>query len=314
MANIINLYKKIGTKDYKKIGLDVKGPFLSYDYEGKEIAIDTTNYGEIVISDIDSSWAPDSNNLKVKLEVKIDKPSDLFGPFGITNFMNTIGFGVHVFSNEAKFQYSENVGSIKLYSDQKNWTLIKEFPQGSLRGKVHFHLFMYLEKAVKKSPDQAELAGMILTENNLAEFVISVDGEGSSFPIGEYEEVGGPLWKLETYFTEPDTDIFNYDNVRVLFNTKHPVFLKVKEEKQKVSQCLMQEVMVEAMAMIINKVLFSGDIDYEHLDEAAPGSVLAAVQYWLDTFSVDRSDVISVLNSLRASISQMNLTGGNKDD
>lgn len=303
MASIINLYKKIDAAKVREIGLRVSPPNLSYRYEGEAISIDIPKTNEILISDLDSNWSPDLNELKVEISVQIEKPILLFGANGVTDYKNKIGFGAHVYSSEGKFQYSQNLGTISYQNQENFWLLTKTFPPGSLRGKVFFHLFLYLQEVHQVQKHQANLAGMKLSESNLCEFSISVDGEGSTFPIGEYEEKGGPLWKMETYFTEPDTDLFNYDNIRILFNTKHPVFAQVKEEKTKVSKTLMQEIMIEAMAMIINKVYFEGDILAQDIDdEPAPGTVLAAVQYWKSTFDVDISNTISVMNSLRVAM------------
>ena len=61
-----------------------------------------------------------------------------------------------------------------------------------------------------------------------------MDGVGSSFPITEFEDKEGPLWKIEKLIS-PDEDTLDASNVSIAFNIKHPSVFRSKKETRKIN-------------------------------------------------------------------------------
>jgi len=104
--NTFNLFKQIDEELEEKIGLNISDYFLNYDtdIEKKEILNSVEPNTIQIMSDLDSSWTADYDNLTIKQTIKIENPSYLFGPDGVTLEKNKLGIGVHVHSRTSMFQ------------------------------------------------------------------------------------------------------------------------------------------------------------------------------------------------------------------
>ena len=78
--NTFNLFKQIDEELEEKIGLNISDYFLNYDtdVEKKEILNSVEPNTIQIMSDLDSSWTADYDNLTIKQTIKIENPSYLF--------------------------------------------------------------------------------------------------------------------------------------------------------------------------------------------------------------------------------------------
>lgn len=150
---------------------------------------------------------------------------------------------------------------------------------------------------------------MILTEEDIYNLTIIVDGEGSAFPISEFNEKNGPLWKLDKNWTDALEDTFDSSNVNLSLNIGHPLFAQIKDGKTRGNRILMGDIMIQSMAMIIQQVLLIEERNIDELDEASTTSILAVVKYWTQTFELDTSSLFSIMNSLRGKL-ERDMMGG----
>lgn len=64
----------------------------------------------------------------------------------------------------------------------------------------------------------------------------------------------------------------------------------------------MGDIMIQAMAMIIQQVILVEEKSLTEVDESSTSSILAVVNYWVTTFEVDTTSLFSIMNSLRTNL------------
>lgn len=301
-SNQINLYRKASEDMFEDAGFGFKSPQFSYyeDNEKKIIdEIDQDDDVKIFINKYDSNWTPEEHNLTIKQKFYIENPSLFFGETGIVAKDNHIGIGVHMFSQKSFFQETRDFGTISFSEELMEYEFQIDFPLKSLRGEVNFEYFIYLKEKNSLINGQAKTIGLRLCEENIHEFSFVVDGDGSAFPILDFSEKEGPLWKIEKNWVDASDDIFDGSNVYIALNTQHYLFKRVKANTTWGSKALMGEIILQSLSMIINEVVNVEKHDLTSTD-IMPGTILMAVKYWVETFEVHTESIYSITNSLRA--------------
>lgn len=310
-TNQISLYRKIDSKIIEEAGLEIGIPQYFYSTaEGlKEIEVGEEFENVLTINEFDTEWSPNENDLIVKQKFTFYNPSILFGDEGVTSIDNKIGIAVHIHSKTSSNQKKINFGTI--INTQKKIIVHFEhyFPKDSLRGNIEMDFFLYLQDNLETRPYHANQIGMRLSEEDLYSLTIVVDGEGSSFPITEFNDKNGPLWILEKNWVDASEDIFDSSNVYLSLNIAHPLFEQIKGGKTKASRALMGDIMVQAMSMLIQQVLIIEENTLDIVDEFTSNSILAVVKYWVTTFEVDTTSLFTIMNSLRTKLDQEMLGG-----
>lgn len=301
VTNQISLFKKIDNQLLEKVGYSLEKPIISYlDDTDLEKNILCEHEDRIVLmTELDSLWSPINHNLKVEQVIKITNPSYFFGESGVTSSENKIGFAAHIHSTTSNFQKVINFGSLEYTEKPTDVSFEYNFPKSSIRGVIYIDFLIYLKDYQSGGAFQTDIVGMKLNEGDIGNIIIYVDGDGSIFPITEFEEKDGPLWILEKNWIEPNLDTFDVSNINLSLNIAHPLFAQLKEGKNRVNKRFMGDIIVQAMAYIINDVLFNDGYTVEDFEDAEPNSILAAVAYWITTFEIDISSAFSVSNSLR---------------
>lgn len=309
-TNQVYLYWKIDQEMLHEAGLDIRPQFLYTLNEGmKEIQIDSEFNDILAVNEFDTEWSPVENDLIVRLFFTIHNPSVFYGEKGVTMDANKIGMAAHLHSRASGFQKEIKIGYINKSDEKAEIHFEHRFPQNSLRGTVEIDFFLYLESLVDSRPYHANKAGMRLTAQDLYNLTIVVDGEGSLFPISEFGDKNGPLWFLEKNWAEAGVDTFDSSSVSLFLNIEHPLFEQVKSGKTRASRALMNEIMIQAMSLIIQQVLTIEKNNLDDAEESSPNSILAVVNYWVSTFEVDTSSLFSITNSLRRNL-ERKLMGG----
>ena len=228
----------------------------------------------------------------------------MFGVDGITLEQNKLGIGVHIHSKTSMFQETISKAEVCKSEVPQSFDIVCSFPKGKLRGKVYIETFFYIKELKKTFPTHADLEGMRVSQKNISELVLIIDGDGSMFPIGEFEDKNGPLWKLKLGNFNASEDLFSYDNISILLNTAHSLFRQLNERKTALSRGLMMEIVSQAMTLIINKVMEERE-EAEIDTDISDGTILSMVDYWISVFDVDTSDTVHISNSLRIALEQI---------
>ncbi|WP_413367297.1 hypothetical protein [Lysinibacillus sp. 3P01SB] len=316
IVNEIALYNKIDEEMAEQAGLRIEEPVLFYKDNGEEriIPLGDSFEGLVQINEFDTMWSPNEHNLEIKQRFIIENPHILFGCDGVTMEGNKIGIAVHIHSKSSNFQRTIQAGEIVNIEKSQVIDFYYEFPVSTIRGIIELDFFMYLKESSTQHPLHASKAGMILSKGNISSLIIVVDGEGSTFPITEFDDKNGPLWKLDINWVEANIDAFNSSNVTLSLNTAHPLFEQIKSGKMPISRAMMGDILVQAMAMIIQQVVIVEKNSIEESEEIMPGSILSAVQYWVSTFEVDTSSLFTITNTLREHWDRQMIQGGSQDD
>lgn len=299
-SNQINIYRKASEKMFEDAGFGFEPPQFSYndDSEVKVISEIEEDDTKILINKYDSNWTPEEHNLILKQKFYISKPDLLFGDNGILARDNSIGIGVHISSQKSFFQETREFGTINFSEELMEFEFKADFPLKSLRGEIHFEYFIYLKQKKSLISGQAKTIGLKLCEGNIHEMSIVIDGDGSVFPILDFAEKDGPLWKIEKNWVDASDDIFDASNVYIALNTKHYLFDRIKANKTWGSKALMGEIILQSLTMIINEVVNVESHDLTSAD-IIPGTILMAVKYWVETFEIQTESIYSISNSLR---------------
>ncbi|HFH9921126.1 TPA: hypothetical protein ACGO9B_001492 [Streptococcus suis] len=304
--NTFSLFKQIDRKLYEEIGIEVEDYRISYYSEGEEIDFDmgVQPFSTVVMSELSTDWMPENNDLVISQKIKFKNPEILFGVDGVTLEENTLGIGMHIHSRTAMFQQTISKAEIR-FDDLKNeYYVSHHFDSSVLRGKVNIETFIYTKEINKIYPKHAEIQGMKVSQGNLSELSLVIDGTGSVFPIGEFSEENGPLWKMEFGNFDATVDMMSFDNLRLLLNNKHRLFNQIKDGKTPISRGLMTEIMSQAMTLIISKVVEENTEELLTNEVLEDGTIISAVKYWITTFEIKTDSLIDISNSIRVKLEQ----------
>ncbi|HEM3695720.1 TPA: hypothetical protein U1D08_001064 [Streptococcus suis] len=256
------------------------------------------------MSELSTDWMPENNDLVISQKIKFKNPEILFGVDGVTLEENTLGIGMHIHSRTAMFQQTISKAEIR-FDDLKNeYYVSHHFDSSVLRGKVNIETFIYTKEINKIYPKHAEIQGMKVSQGNLSELSLVIDGTGSVFPIGEFSEENGPLWKMEFGNFDATVDMMSFDNLRLLLNNKHRLFNQIKDGKTPISRGLMAEIMSQAMTLIISKVVEENTEELLTNEVLEDGTIISAVKYWITTFEIKTDSLIDISNSIRVKLEQ----------
>lgn len=299
--NQVELYRKINSEKAKEAKIDFYPLELSYERNDVNVSIDLSAIEDtdIAINKFDSMWCPHVNELKIKQELIIGNPKALFGENGVTCEENQIGYAVHIHSKDSYFQVIKEIGSIS-FEDKEGLKLTFEeyFESDFLRGIINLDFFLYLKEVQKTKPYFASKKGMKLTSEDLNSYRIIVDGSGPSFPITDFSEKDGQLWKVNKNWIDASEDSFDSSNVSLMINKEHPLHRKLLGDGNKSYNSLLVTLVLQVMAMIIDDVINKEQYNPEDDGEIVEGTILAAVEYWIKTYEIQTHDIFTIQNSL----------------
>lgn len=299
-SNTLSLYRKITKKIIKLAGIKNNLPQLFYtDLEEKTLQIKMT---DSVIEIDDGNWSPTDNNLIYQQEFIIEHPNELFGKAKVTDCSNKIGMAAHIYSKNSLFQETITL-PVDIVNDTERvkFDFRHTFKPGSLRGCLCIDFFMYLKELNSRQSFQADRIGMILCQEDLYKARIVIDGEGVMFPIIEYKDSNGPLWTIERNWHDPSVDEFDVTNVRIKLNTANPLSKQVFNSNGRMANEIMSTIMVQSIAMITYETILDMQRYYGGMNkvEAMEGSILEVVNTWIIEYSIDTSNMMTIVDSLQ---------------
>lgn len=305
--NQISLYKKIDNELLKRAEFEMFDLRITYKHltETKEIDLSKIENEVVYINELDSYWDPTNHNLNINFYYQIPNKEVFFGRNSITNDHNKIGLAAKIYSKGSNFQKVHKIIEFSKYDYpilSKEYNI--EFNQSTLRDSLNIELFFYLAEVNETQFGQAKEVGMILNEVPVYLLSIFVDGDGALFPITEFSDPKGPFWKLEKSWVSPEEDTFDSSNIRLAINIEHELFEQVNSGRLKTSQKLMNDIITQAMSMIIQDVLIVQNANLSEAEDSVENSILRIVKYWVETFDIETDSIFSITNSLNRNIEQ----------
>ncbi|SIT87329.1 hypothetical protein [Edaphobacillus lindanitolerans] len=309
MQNTIQLYRSLNEKVLKRIGFQedhVSFFYTAEEGEEKEFFLaeeEDSKPDVFLVNDKEGIWDPNTHNLKVRQTVSIENPIFLFGNGGVAAMDSRLGIALSWQSRSSARRGIRPVLSFDADSISPiNVDLGINFESNLLRGTVEIDTVIYLQRAGSgNAPGYATKPGTIL--GVLDSKTLHIDGEGSEFPIVEVEDPAMPLWWVECNWTDPMTEPFNQENIRIYLNLKHR-FTKELNLKGGIGQSpLLLEILASSFQIIIERLKQGEDwTDIMTGQGFEKGSIGEAIFYFTNTFEWDTSSPEKLAKSIRADL------------
>lgn len=251
---------------------------------------------EVRVHEKSEDWTPEEHNLEIRCTLNINDSSTFFGVERLTHFNNKLSLVCQIQSPSSSFQYSQIIGDINYPSTSLPINI--GFPANTLRGMVMMNFFVYLKENNEEGNFQASKVGLYLHDTPLFSIRAYVDGDGSMFPMSEFEDPNGPLWKLTLNWIDASTEMFDISTVNLSLNTKHDLFKEIKKTTSRYAKRLLIDMMIHTLSMVIQQAVIVEENAIDSKD-FIPGSILEVVDYWISTYEVDTTNIASVHNSIR---------------
>ena len=231
--------------------------FFYRDEDGlKQVLNQSEDYEyKTLLSNDDDSWDYVEKGFGLSGNVILGCPSSLFGPTQLVNGDAELGIALQWLSKQSSQRGVIPVATIT--SKTPNDVIIPidyYFQKDKLFGEVHISLIVYLKKASRNGMrGQAQLPGTIL--GKLVEWVIILDGSGSTFPIVIVNEPDKPLWYVDFNYSEPLVEPFDKEYIAIYLNKAHAAYPSIQNPKTKLDQALYVEFLAGALQLILQNLM-----------------------------------------------------------
>ena len=295
MKRSITLYPHITKKHEKKLQACIKDLSVSY-FDGNEsielnaeISSETNNMTVPVIDEF-GKWTPEKHGLICRGIFCIHSVDILFGEDGIVSEDATLGLGLQWKSKNSNARGSIKIGEIESADHDVELSFELSFENASIRNSVELSFILYL---VLPGENEQNLAiGTVFGELQSLTFIL--EGTGSTFTVFEKNAPGEPLWSIECDWEEPEYSQFS-ESVRVTINTGHNAWQLAAEDEERKE--LLKEIMASCMQIIISDL---EPYQYESSGDYEPGSVSAAISYFISRAEINTESNAAIAKTVRA--------------
>lgn len=275
--------------------------FYRDEDSSKKVLNQTEDYEyKTLLSNDDDSWDYVEKGFGLSGNVILGNPSSLFGPTQLANADAELGIALQWLSKQSSQRGV--IPSATITSITPNDVIIPidyYFLKDKLFDEVHISLIVYLKKASCNSMrGQAQLPGTIL--GKLVEWVVILDGAGSTFPIVVVNEPDKPLWYVDFNYSEPLVEPFDKEYIAIYLNKAHVAFASIQNPKTKLDQALYVEFLAGALQLILQNLMECPDWqDIQGGRNCEEGSIGQVMHYFKTTLNWDFDTPEKLAMSLR---------------
>lgn len=286
--------------------------FYYKDHNGdKQILSQKEDYEyKTLLSDPDDSWDYVERGFGIKGNVILGNPSSLFGPSQLIDTGAELGCALQWVSKQSSQRGVEPIATINRASSS-NLVIPVDcyFQKDKLFGEVHLSLILYLKKASNnRGKGQAKLSGTIL--GTLFDWVLILDGSGSTFPIVIVNEPDKPLWYVDFNYSDPLVEPFDKEYIAIYLNKFHHAFTSIYKPNTKLDFAMYVEFLAGAMQIILQNLIESSDWnDIQHGRNCEEGSIGQVMYYFKTTHNWDFNSPEKLAMSLRKDLELRVKTG-----
>lgn len=264
-----------------------------------------------ILSNEDDSWDFVEKGFGLSGSVTLGCPTSLFGPTRLVNSDAELGIAIQWLSKQSSQRGVVPIAT--LTSKTPNDLMIPidyYFPKDKLFGEVVISLIIYLKKASHNSMrGEARVSGAILGE--LEEWLVILDGSGSTFPIVIANEPDKPLWFVDFNYSEPLIEPFDKEYIAIYLNKAHDAFKFVYNPKTKLDQVLYVEFLAGAIHLILQNLMDCPDWqDIQDGGNCEEGSIGQVMHYFKTTLDWDLDTPEKLAISLRRDLETRVKSGG----
>lgn len=261
--------------------------------------IENYEYKTLLRND-DDSWDYVEKGFGLTGNVTLGRTSSLFGSTQLVNSDAELGIALQWLSKQSSQRGVIPLATIS--SSIPNDLIVPidyYFQKDKLFGEVHISLVFYLKKASRNSTrGQAQLPGTIL--GKLVEWVVILDGSGSTFPIVIVNEPDKPLWYVDFNYSEPLVEPFDKEYIAIYLNKAHVAFQSIQKPKTKLDEALYVEFLAGALQIILQNLMESSDWqDIQEGRNCEEGSIGQVMYYFKTTLNWDFDTPEKLAMSLR---------------
>ncbi|BAC15294.1 hypothetical protein [Oceanobacillus iheyensis HTE831] len=302
------LVQRLDDKLFKQLGYSYVEKEFYYYFESEKVLLensqdefnDEINKQEFLFSG-DPQWNPEIHHLMMDYTIVLNNPMFLFGAEGLTHEQNNLGLAIVLKSRDSSYTKVKKIGSIQREEEQQSFSINLDFEPASLRGTIEFNIVIYLEKAIDRSNLlQINEEGAILGE--LERFYVHLDGDGAEFPMQEFEDKDGPLWKTSIYVDDPFMDLFTLDHFCLHINKAHKRYREINPGYKVSFNRLLIEIISSAFEQLIYYLKYELNMLNDILTkESDSGTIASVIKYYFDTYEWDSSNIDQLSAMVRES-------------
>ena len=285
MGNV-HFFPRLTEELVEKSGYKASEYELSYvSPTGDESRI-TLSKGRVrTASDPAEVWRLRKDGLVLEKTVIVEYPEELKGPNGVVpagaRILPCILWSNQRLTSAGVITPDELRESSRLACRFKH-----KFEPGSLAGDLTLEMVLYVcAPAPSLEPEEDILMNEpgVLLGSLERPVTIDFDGASMDFPIEEFEDLAGPLWRMQFEpWYDPREDLFSAASFVLLLNAKHPDCPKIVGGKVS-NQALLQEILCEAYFLIFERVRgFHDDSAWDDMisdSNLAPESI-CSILHW----------------------------------
>lgn len=275
--------------------------YYADDDDLKQVLDQTEDYEfKTILSNDDDSWEYGEKGFGLSGNIMLGCPSSLFGPTKLVNSDAELGLALQWLSKQSSQRDTVPLGTItSATSNDVTIPIDYYFPKDRLFGEVHILIVIYLKKASRSNVrGQALLPGTIL--GKFEEWVVILDGSGSTFPIVIVDEPDKPLWFVDFNYSEPLVEPFDKEYIAIYLNKAHDAFRFVYTPKMKPDQALYIEFLAGALQLILQNLMECSDWqDIQEGRNCEEGSIGQVMHYFIKTLNWDFDTPEKLAMSLR---------------
>ncbi|WP_282172199.1 hypothetical protein [Cytobacillus firmus] len=312
MANKITMNRIYDEAMEELLNVSTDLQFFYKDDDGsRQNLIETEDYEfKTLLSNDDDSWDYVEKGLGISGNIILGSPSSLFGPTQMVNADAELGIALQWVSKQSSQRGVIPLATItSMTSDNILIPINYYFQKDKLFGEVHISLVIYLKKASRNSMrGQAKLSGTIL--GKLVEWVVILDGSGSTFPIVIVNEPDKPLWYVDFNYSEPLVEPFDKEYIAIYLNKAHAAFPSIQKPKTKIDQALYVEFLSGALQLILQNLMESVDWkEIQNGENCEEGSIGQVMYYFITTLNWELDTPEKLAISIRKDLETRVKTG-----
>ncbi|WP_078433841.1 hypothetical protein [Metabacillus halosaccharovorans] len=312
MPNKVSMNRLFDEAIEELLNVSVDLQFFYRDDNGSKKFLNQTEDYEYktLLSNDDDSWDYVEKGFGLLGIVKLGFPSSLFGPTQLVNADAELGLALQWMSKQSSQRGVISLSTITSTTpNDVSIPIDYYFQKDKLFGEVHISLVVFLKKASRNNMrGQAQLPGTIL--GRLVEWLVILDGSGSTFPIVIVNEPDKPLWYVDFNYSEPLVEPFDKEYIAIYLNKAHVAYQAIQKPKTKLDQALYVEFLAGALQLILQHLMECPDWqDIQDGRNCEEGSIGQVIHYFKTTLNWDFDTPEKLAMSLRNDLETRVKTG-----
>jgi len=246
--------------------------------------------------------------LKIKVQVHVKKMDALFSGENAVAARSDVLAATFFWDSKDSLQRGASRPSHLEYGKPTTFELEHVFDARQLRNSMTFRVALVLQNpcSSRRPSELANLKGAYLG-TFIGPWSVALEGSASLFPIiiDDTLDAQSAPWSLKFDYGDPLEDSFSPEHFAIVINKKNSEskFILPPDENPRAIQPALKEIVAASLALLIQDVRKNSSAWASLLlDEAAPGSIGAAVNYIHYTLGADSPEQHKLISQIRSKL------------